>query len=232
VSDRLPKDKYTADLEKLLEGFRELLEYYSPSCLTADASCRNNVMSSVIRPIFPTKISGPALTIKIDPQNCFSPIEIIKHIKPGQILVVDAGGETELSVVGGVISSVLKQKGVVGAVVDGAVRDIDEVKDMRFPLFSRSVVPRSSLYFCKENDKTKPIEANVPVRCGGVLVHPGDIIVADESGVTVVPSQEAETVLNKAKEIAKKEGELTKKIKGKIDIEEILEMTRKVVSSQ
>jgi len=228
----LPKDKNVADLEKLLEGFRELLEYYSPSCLSADASCKTNVMSSVIKPVFPTKISGPALTIKIDPQNCFSPIEIIKHIKPGQILVVDAGGETELSVVGAVISGISKQKGVVGAVVDGAVRDIDEVKDMRFPLFSRSVAPRSALYFCREDDKTKPVEVNVPVQCGGVLVHPGDIVVADESGVAVIPFEEAATILNKAKEIAKKEGDLSKKIKGKIDIEEILEMTRRVVSSQ
>ena len=222
----------TKNIEELLEGFRELLKYYSPSCLAADASDNTAVMSSSIKPIFSTKISGPALTISIDPTQCFSPIEMIKYIKPGQVVVIDAKGETELSIIGGVISSVLKQKGAVGAIVDGAVRDIDEIRDIGFPLFSKSAVPRSQIYLCKESKKPQPIKVNVPVHCGGVSVHPNDIIVADDTGVTVISSKEAASVLQKAKEIAKKEGELTKKIKGKIDIEEIIEMTRNMISSQ
>lgn len=234
TADRLPKDDSVGDLQVLLDEFRELLKYYSPSCLASDASENKScVMASSIKPIFSTKISGPALTIKIDPHDCFSPIEIIKHVNPGQIVVIDAGGETELSVVGGVISSVLKQKGAVGAIVDGAVRDIDEVKDMRFSLFTKSVVPKSQIYSCKEDDEAKPIDVNIPIRCGGVLVNPNDIIVADDVGVTVIPLKEARSVLTKAKEIARKEGELTKRIKGRIiNAEEIMEMVRGVVSSK
>lgn len=222
----------TKNPEELLEGFRELLKYYSPSCLAADASDNDAVMSSSIKPIFSTKISGLALTISIDPAQCFSPIEIIKYIKPGQVVVIDAKGETEMSVVGAVISSVLKQKGAVGAVVDGAVRDIDEIKDIGFPLFARSVVPKSQIYLCRKSKKTQPIEANVSVHCGGVSVHPDDMIVADDSGITVVSHKKAASILEKAKAIAKKEGELTRKIKGKINIEEIIEMTRNMISSQ
>jgi len=231
TTDRLPKDDILGDLEGLLDEFRELLKYYSPSCLVSDASDNDCVMASAIKPIFSKKISGSALTIKIDPHNCFSSIEIIKHIKAGQIVVVDAKGETEVSVIGGIISSVLKQKGALGAIVDGAVRDIDEVRDMGFPLFSRAVVPKSLIYSCSEDDETHPIEVNVPIHCGGVLVHPNDIIVADDVGVAVIPHDKARSVLKRAKEIAKREGELSKKIKGKMNIEEIMEMTKKIISS-
>lgn len=233
TADRLPKDDFIGDLEGLLDEYKEFLKYYSPSCLISDASDNDCVMTSAIKPIFSKKISGPALTIKVDTHNCFSCIGIIKHIKAGQIVVIDAQGETEVSVIGGIISSVLKLKGVVGAIVDGAVRDIDEVRDMGFPLFSRAVVPKSLIYSCSEDDEANPIEVNVPIHCGGVLVHPNDIIVADDVGVAVIPSNKASSVLKRAKEIAKKEGELSKKIKGRmrIDIEEIMEMVKKVTSS-
>lgn len=230
TSDRLPKDDFEGDLEGLLDQFRELLKYYSPSCLVSDASDNDCVMASAIKPIFSIKISGSALTIKIDPHNCFSSIEIIKHIKAGQIVVIDAQGETEVSVIGGIISSVLKQKGAIGVIVDGAVRDIDEVRDMGFPLFSRAVIPKSLIYSCSQDNATKPIEVNVPIHCGGILVHPNDIIVADDVGVAVIPFNKARSVLERAKEIAKREGELSKKIKGRINIEEIVEMTKKVIS--
>lgn len=233
TAGRLPKDDSVGDLQVLLDEFRELLKYYSPSCLAADASeDKNCVMVSSIKPIFSTKISGSALTVKLDPNRCFSSFEMLKHIKAGQIVVIDAKGETELSVIGGVISSVLKQKGAHGAIVDGAVRDVDEIRDMSFPIFSKAIVPRSPLY-SSQQDSEKPIEVNTPVQCGGVLVNPNDIVIADDVGVTVIPLREARSVLRKAKEIARKEGELTKKIKGRIiDIEEIMEMVRGVVSSK
>ena len=105
------------------------------------------------------------------------------------------------------MAGLCKQRGVVGAVIDGACRDIDEVKYHKFPLFSRAIVPRST--HTPYSKRMEPIEINVPIDCGGVIVHPGDIVVADEAGVVVVPAAEATQVGERAKDLFEKE-ELTR----------------------
>lgn len=230
TSDNLPDNK-TYSLKVLHDELRHLLKYYSPSCLVADALKDNDcIMASYIKPLFSARIAGHALTVSIEPDDCFSNLEMLKHIKSGHVVVIDAHGETELSVLGGIKSQVLKQKGACGAVVDGAVRDTDEIKDIGFPVFSKAVAPRSFLYACKEDFANKPANINIPVRCGGVLVNPNDIIVGDDTGITVVPFDRAAGVIKKAMEVAKKEGDFTKSLKERIlDIKEIIEMTRKVI---
>ena len=97
------------------------------------------------------------------------------------------------------------KKKFAGYVVDGCIRDVEEIEKMDFPVFAKGVNPRGPY-------KDGPGEINVPISCGGVVVRPGDIIVGDRDGVIVIPLEEAEIVLEKVKAIFKKEEASTKKI--------------------
>ncbi len=105
--------------------------------------------------------------------------------------------------------------------MDGAIRDTDEIRDLGFHIFSKAIVPRST--HTPFSERMEPIEINVPIQCGGALVRPGDIIVADEVGVTVVPLEQASEVLRKAQEQADKEEETRARIREGKTVEELLE---------
>ena len=134
--------------------------------------------------------------------------------------MVDAAGETETSIWGGLMAGLCLQKEVAGAVVDGAVRDVDEVRDLGFPLVSRAIVPRST--HSPYSKRLEPIEINVPIVCGGALVNPGDIILADEIGVVAVPREEGAGVLEQALEQADQEEETRQRIKAGRSVDELL----------
>jgi regulator of RNase E activity RraA len=123
--------------------------------------------------------------------------------RSGDVIVVDAGGETETSVCGGLMGGLAKNRGIAGMIIDGAGRDIDELRAIRFPVFTRSITARGTHTML--SGRKDELSINVPISCGGVVVHPGDMIVADEIGVTVVPRDELETVLTLAREQAERE---------------------------
>ncbi|MBO8141952.1 MAG: RraA family protein [Firmicutes bacterium] len=206
--------------ESVVSGYRELLKIYSPSCVVADSLERQGVMHSAIKPAAPGRFVGPAVTVKLDPGDLVDCLEALKVAGPGDVIVVDACGETETSVWGGLMAGLCKHKGVVGAVVDGAVRDIDEVKDLGFPLYSRAVVPRST--HSPYSGRLDPIEVNGPVTCGGVIVNPGDVVLSDEIGVVVVPQDKAAEVLERAREQARKEEETRQRIREGKSVDELL----------
>ena len=187
----------------LVRRFIEVARCYSASCVFADVQGRDNVMHSGIKPIFATKLVGPALTVKLSPGDLVDPLKALEMGKPGDVLVIDAGGETETSVCGGLMGGLAKNRGIAGMIIDGAGRDTDELRAIGFPVFVRAVTPRGThTMFSGRKDE---LSINVPVTCGGVVVHPGDMIVADEIGVTVVPSGDAEKVLGLAHEHAERE---------------------------
>jgi len=205
----------------VVDGFRELLKVYSPSCVVAACMQRANVMSSTIKPIIPTRFVGVALTVKLYPGDLVDCLDALAVAQPGDVIVVDAAGETETSIWGGLMAGLCQQKGVVGAVVDGAIRDTDEIKDLGFPICTRAVVPRST--HSPFSQRLVPIEVNVPITCGGVLVHPGDIVLADEIGVVVVPRLEAAEVLARAQAQAQQEEATRERIRAGKTVEELLE---------
>ncbi len=207
--------------DSLLGAYQELLKYYSPSCLVADSMERAGVMSSSIKLLSGKRCVGVAVTVKLYPGDLVDCLDALSIVQPGDFVVVSAGGETETSVWGGLMSSLCLQKGVVGAVVDGAIRDIDEIRDLGFSIWARAITPRST--HSPYSKRLEPIEVNVPVVCGGVLVNPGDIILGDEIGVTVVPLAEGETVLKKAMELAEKEELTRRRIREGKTLEELLE---------
>jgi regulator of RNase E activity RraA len=204
----------------ILQGFKDLLKIFSPSCVVADSQERAGVMHSAIKPITDDRFVGVALTVKLYPGDLVDCLDALKVAGEGDVIVVDACGDTETSIWGGLMAGLCQQKGVVGAVVDGAIRDTDEIKALGFPICTRAIVPRST--HSPYSGRMEPIEVNVPITCGSVLVNPGDIVLADEIGVVVVPQEEAGEVLERAREQAAKEEETRKRIKEGKTVEELL----------
>jgi 3-hexulose-6-phosphate synthase/6-phospho-3-hexuloisomerase len=204
----------------VVSGFRDLLSVYSTSCVVTDVMERAGVMHTAIRCRCGGKMAGPAVTVRLYPGDLVDPLPALTVAAPGDVVVVDAAGETETSVWGGLMAGLGRQRGIAGAIVDGAVRDIDEIRDLQFNLFSRAVGPRAS--HTAFSGRHEPIEVNVPIHCGGVLVQPGDVVVADEIGVVVVPRLEAREVLARAREQADREEATRRRIQEGKTMEELL----------
>jgi regulator of RNase E activity RraA len=204
----------------LVEQLRQVAKCYSASCVFADVQQRGGVMHSALKPIFNGKAVGPAVTVKLSPGDLQDPLLALHVAQPGDVVVVDAGGETETSVFGGLMGSLFKNRGVQGAVIDGACRDTDELRDIGFILFARAVTARGThtMFSGRKTD----VQVNVPVSCGGIVVNPGDVIVGDEIGITVVPAAELGKVLAAAREQAEREEATRQRIRQGKTFEELL----------
>lgn len=214
-----PRDRFPDP--DVLQGFRDLLKVYSPSCVVADSQQRAGVMRSFMRSLTTdVRFVGPALTVRLEPGNQVDCLDALSVAQAGDVIVVDAAGETETSIWGGLMSGLCQMKGVVGAVIDGAMRDTDETRDLGFHIVAKAIVPRST--HTPYSGRMDPIEINVPIQCAGILVNPGDLVLADEIGVVVVPLDQAAAVLMAAQTQAEKE-ELTRaKIRQGKTVEELL----------
>jgi 3-hexulose-6-phosphate synthase/6-phospho-3-hexuloisomerase len=218
---KIIRKRETGPSEEVLQGFKDLLKVYSPSCVVADSQERAGVMRSYIRPLIPSmRFVGPALTVRLEPGNQVDCLDALSVAQDGDVIVVDASGETETSIWGGLMSGLCKMKGVAGAVVDGAIRDTDETRDLGFAIYSKAIVPRST--HSPYSGRMEPIEINVPIQCAGVLVNPGDLVLGDEIGVTVIPLENAAEILQKAREQAEKEEKTRIKIREGKTVEELL----------
>jgi regulator of RNase E activity RraA len=206
---------------ELVDGFRTMLSRYSPSCIVSDVMERAQTLASAIRPVVAGRFAGPALTVRLYPGDLVDCLDALKVAGDGDVIVVDAAGETETSIWGGLMAGLCLQKGVAGAVVDGAIRDIDEIGDLGFPIFARAVVPRST--HSPYSGRLEPIEVNVPITCGRAIVNPGDIVLADEIGVVVVPQAEAADVLERSLAQAEQEEATRNQIKAGKSVDELLE---------
>lgn len=154
-----------------------------------DLSC---VMRYALHPLWPDigRIAGPAFTVRTARHDNLMLHAAIYRAEPGDVIVVEAGDDA-MAVAGGNVCAIAQKRGVAGFVIDGVIRDIGESRDKNFPLFARG---RSPIPGSKEG----PGEINHPIRCGGVVVQPGDVVIADDEGIVVVPLAKAEEVLKKA----------------------------------
>lgn len=148
-------------------------------------------VTAFMRPATPDKASA-TLSAKHS-------VEMIDNANPGDVGVLAIENGLDVAGLGGLMGTAAKARGMAGVVIDGGVRDVGEVRSLGFPVFARSVVPSSSV------GRYATVDRNIPVRCGGVEVKPGDIIVAGEDGVVVVPSAQAQAVLTRANEIDERE---------------------------
>jgi 4-hydroxy-4-methyl-2-oxoglutarate aldolase len=122
-------------------------------------------------------------------------LDAIDEAPPGSVYVMALENGLDYAGIGGLMSTAMKFRNLAGAVVDGSVRDTAQIARLQFPVFSRGVVPSTTVNHYRFAGK------NILVNCGGVEVHPGDIIVADMDGVVVVPSEHAAAVLARAQEL-------------------------------
>jgi 4-hydroxy-4-methyl-2-oxoglutarate aldolase len=188
---------------ELLSKFEAVVASYSASCIFADVMYRTGVMDSSIKPPFKAKAVGQALTVQLSKGDLVDPLKALEMGQPGDIIVVDAGGDTEVSVCGGLMGGLAKNRGIRGMIVDGAGRDIDELEDIGWPIWTRAITARGT--HTMFSGRKEELSINVAVTCGGVVVQPGDFIVADTIGVAVVPLAKAEEILELAREQAERE---------------------------
>jgi 4-hydroxy-4-methyl-2-oxoglutarate aldolase len=149
-----------------------------------------NLMDSAIRAVHRNipRVVGPAVTVQVPPGDFLMIPEAMTWARPGDVLVIDAGGETKRSVWGEYFSTWALGLGLAGLIIDGATRDVTDIEALGFPVFARATTPRKPTM-------SGPGEVNAPISCGGVCVIPGDIVVADGEGVIVVPLRHLARVL-------------------------------------
>ncbi len=204
----------------LLEKFDDVLKCYSATAVFADVQYRTGVMDSGIKPPFRAKVCGQAITVQLSKGDLVDPLKALEMGQPGDVIVVDAGGDVNTSVCGGLMGGLAQNRGIRGMIVDGAGRDTDELEDINWPIWTRAITPRGT--HTMFSGRKEELSINVPIQCGGVVVKPGDFIVADLMGVTVVPLEKAEEVVKLAKEQADREEETRKWVaKGKT-VEDLL----------
>jgi regulator of RNase E activity RraA len=168
---------------ELLHRFRGLA-----SSNVADAMGRFGFMDPGIQSRSGLALCGLAVTVQCRPADNLMVHKALQVAMPGDIVVVSTGGNTTSAVFGELMCHTAAAAKLGGIVVDGAIRDVDGIRRLGMPAFSRTVCPGSC-------DKDGPGEINVPVSCGGAVVSPGDIVVGDADGIAVVPRASAAEIL-------------------------------------
>ena len=174
--------------KRVVAGLQDL-----PTTVLAEFLTVDSVMRHVIRPQWAPmpRIAGPACTVRTVKYDNLMLHTAIYHAEPGDVIVVQAGDD-RMAVAGGNVCAVAQRRGVAGLVVDGVVRDVAESRGRGFPVFARGVSPIPGR-------QEGPGEIGGSITCGGVRVNPGDVLVADDNGIVVVPRARAETVLRNAR---------------------------------
>lgn len=159
----------------------------------ADGLNREQFMDLGIHELWPQipRIAGPAYTVKCPPGDNLMLHAAIYRANPGDVIVVEAGNG-DYAMAGGNVCAIAQKRGITGFIIDGAIRDIAEVREARFPVFARGCIPKPGV-------KETLGSLNVTIDCGGVQVSPGDMVIADEEGIAVVPCDHLEAVYQIAK---------------------------------
>ncbi len=184
---RMPK-------KEVMDGFRLL-----PAANVADVMGRSCAMSSEIHTMLPHTdaiMVGPALTVRARPGDNLMIHKALNMAQEGDILVIANEGDRSQSLLGAIIVAYARSKKLGGIVVDGNIRDVDEIAAMGLPVYATGSTPGGPY-------KEGPGEVNTPISCGGVAVCPGDIILADSDGVIVIPRKDSEKILVEAQIFAK-----------------------------
>jgi 4-hydroxy-4-methyl-2-oxoglutarate aldolase len=185
----------------LVDGFRTV-EVASVSDAMEQLYGQRAYMSHDMRPLAPTKFAGPAVTVLLKKEEhkegsaaSQGMLDVIDASPAGSVYVMVLEDGLDFAGIGGLMATAMKYRGFAGAVIDASVRDTPQIRKLQFPVFSRGVAPSTTI------NHYRVTGVNVPVTCAGVRVQPGDIITADEDGVTVVPQAKAAEVLKKSQEL-------------------------------
>lgn len=174
-----------------------------------------------IRPLTICKrIAGTAVTMKVVPYGSVTTsghmgADPLDAATDGDVLVFDNGGRLDQNCWGDIVTHAAMQKGVVGVIIDGAARDVDAVSELGFPVYARGVVPMTA------RNRNVQGDYNCPVRIAGLLINPGDIVVADVNGVVVVPPGRAEEILAICIDMEKKEEEIIRRLRAGVSFKDV-----------
>jgi regulator of RNase E activity RraA len=197
-----PKETpHSMTTQELSAAFR-LVEVASVADAMEQLLGERRYLPSSFRPLAPSKFAGPAVTVQMKreenkegAQAIHGALDAIDGAADGSVYVMVLENGLDFAGIGGLMTTAMKSRGFVGAVVDGGVRDLPQIQKLQFPVFSRSVVPSTTI------GHYRFAAANGAVTCGGIRIEANDIIVADLDGVAVVPRSRAEDVLRKAQEL-------------------------------
>lgn len=180
--------------KKVNRPSKELIASFAglPVANIADMMNRMFCIDAQIRPMNSAPLLGPAFTVKVRPGDNLLIHKALDMAEPGDILVVDAGGDMTNSLIGELMVLWAKRRGLGGFIIDGAIRDIGELKNMEIPVYAKGITPAGPY-------KDGPGEINGAICCGGVVINPGDILLGDEDGIVVIKPEDAQATLEKAK---------------------------------
>jgi len=195
------------------------------TCAVSDGMDRLGLMGATygIRPMWPCpKIVGRAVTMKIKPMGLDKAKQHLGTLpidaaQPGDVIVIDNGGRPDTSCWGGLLALAAKTKGISGVVIDGACRDIDESRDVGFPVYARGAVPMTA------RGRVMQETYNQEIEFAGVQVHPGDLVIADGSGVVIIPRSKEEEIVREAEAVAATEARMAEGIRQGMSVLEVLE---------
>jgi 3-hexulose-6-phosphate synthase/6-phospho-3-hexuloisomerase len=200
------------------EEIRSLLMQVSAPNIT-DAMHRKGAMSGIVSMCGNVKMVGRAVTVQTFPGDWAKPVEAIDIARKNEVIVINNDGATHIAPWGELATLSCVKKGISGVVIDGAVRDVDDIRIMKFPLFAKAVVPNAG--------EPKGFgEINAEIQCGGQYVRPGDWIVGDESGVVVIPGERAYEIARRALEVRKNEERIREEIRRGSTLSEVAELIK------
>ncbi len=186
------------------ENIQEILENVSTANIS-DAMHRQEALREVRSITSGTKMIGQAITVRTYPGDWAKPVEAIDQAKEGDVIVIDAGGVGP-AVWGELASHSAKEKKIAGAVIDGAVRDVAEIRRLKFPVFAKTITPTAG--------EPKGFgEIGVPVNISGTRVFRGDWVIGDDDGVIIIPNKKAVEFTNRAMDVLEREIRIRKEIK-------------------
>ena len=164
-------------------------------------------------------MAGRAVTVQTLAGDWAKPVEAIDVAKKDEVIVINNDGVTDVAPWGDSQHRAVRRRGSAGVVIDGAVRDVDDIRAMKFPLFAKAVVPNAG--------EPKGFgEINAEIRCAGQYVRPGDWIIGDESGVVVVPQERAYEIARRALEVRKNEERIREEIRRGSTLSEVAELIK------
>ena len=180
--------------ERVVQQFREI-----PVANVSDSMYRMSAGGARLRPMHKGgRMAGPALTVKTRPGDNLMVHKALDLAERGDVIVVDAGGDLTNALIGEIMSTYAAARGIAGIVIDGAIRDADEIRANAFPVYAAGVTHRGPY-------KDGPGEINVPVAIDGMVIAPGDLVLGDGDGILCVPFDSTAAVLAAAQEKQKVE---------------------------
>ena len=182
----------------------------------SDALGKGGAMDHGMRPWSGNaKMAGPAYTAQVHTADILMVSKALAECPAGHVLVIDGHGERNTALWGGLTTLSAHLKGLAGVVIDGAIRDLVDIRGSQLPVFARAVVPNAggAEYVGK---------LQVPVACGGTVVNPGDWLVGDDDGVVVIPAAQLEETLEKAERIVRAEKKIAKAIRSGVEVATLL----------